>query len=156
MFTCGIVLLNCFLKHFLAPQNFILLSVGAKSPPPQKKLKIVQIQSCKKRKNQHPTFFFTQNISTKNARFTAFLNSRLNSVYAFKISKQHQCQLLVALVLATLVLFAGSTGATSTRASSTSATFIKTPVLPTVFCMLCPKISTGLEKLAQPVVHHSV
>ena len=52
---------------------------------------------------------------------------------------------LVALVLATLVLFAGWTGATSTPASSTSATFLAAPV-PTTF--VCPKISTGLEKLA--------
>ena len=55
---------------------------------------------------------------------------------------------LVALVLATLVLFAGWTGATSTRASSTSATFLEAPVPITFFCVLCPKISTGLEKLA--------
>ena len=55
---------------------------------------------------------------------------------------------LVALVLATLVLFAGWTGATSTRASSTSATFLEAPVPITFFCMLYPKISTSLEKLA--------
>ena len=54
----------------------------------------------------------------------------------------------MALVLATLVLFAGWTGATSTRASSTSATFIEAPVLLQFFCVLSPKISTGLEKLA--------
>ena len=42
---------------------------------------------------------------------------------------------LVAPVLATMVLVAGSTG----------ATFIEAPMLLTVFRMLCPKISTGLE-----------
>ena len=45
---------------------------------------------------------------------------------------------LVAQVLTTMVLVAGSTG----------ATFIKAPMLLTVFRVLCPKISTGLEKLA--------
>ena len=54
----------------------------------------------------------------------------------------------MALVLATLVLFAGWTGATSTPASSTSAIFLAAPVPTTFFCVLCPKISTGLEKLA--------
>ena len=55
---------------------------------------------------------------------------------------------LVALVLATLVLFAGWTRATSTPASSTSATFLAAPVPITFFCVLCPKNSTGLKKLA--------
>ena len=60
---------------------------------------------------------------------------------------------LVAPVLATMVLVAGSTGATSTRASSTGATFLKAPMLLTMCykhqcSKYCPKISTGLEKLA--------
>ena len=60
---------------------------------------------------------------------------------------------IVALVLATIVLVAGSTGGTSACASSTSASFIEAPVLLTMCykhqcSKYCPKISTGLEKLA--------
>ena len=50
---------------------------------------------------------------------------------------------LVTLVQATLVLLAGWTDATST-----SANFIKAPVILTVVRVPCPKISTGLEKIS--------
>ena len=48
---------------------------------------------------------------------------------------------LVALVLATLVLFAGWSSATSTRASSTSATFLEAPVPITFFACFTQKLA---------------
>ena len=48
---------------------------------------------------------------------------------------------LVALVLATLVLFAGWTGASSTRAYSTSATFLEAPVPITFFACFAQKLA---------------
>ena len=53
-----------------------------------------------------PTNLLDQKISTKNARFTTFLNLRQISVNDYEISWQHRCSLLVALVLATFVLVA--------------------------------------------------
>ena len=46
-----------------------------------------------------------------------------------------------SLVLATLVLFAGWTGATSTPASSTSATFLAAPVPITFFSCFAQKLA---------------
>ena len=89
-----------------------------------------------KRVKLAPTNFLTQKISTKNARFTTFPNSRQNSVNPFEIKHFYaQCLFLAVLVepvrvapvlllleLLALVLVAPLLPENNTNVASTSAT----------------------------------
>ena len=121
-------------KNCLSCQNYQKLSKLSKIV--QNRPKSIVAKSIK---NSTSPIFVSKN-QHQNARFTTFLNLQQNRVNAFEISnigvscwwhwcQQQWCQLLEELVLATLVLFAGWTG----------AIFSESPVLLTVFSRAFPK-----------------